>query len=444
MTDYTDPLEYEVDDEDIDSFDAERHINTEKADSEIGGLRTKHERGRLNLHPSYQRNFVWDVKRASLLVESVLLGIPIPMVYFAESRGKLNVIDGQQRLTSLIGFIDGKLPNLTSSFKLTGLKVYIELNGKSFKELSEEFQNKILEYPIRTITFKEGSDPNLQYEIFSRLNTGAIALNSQELRNCIFYGDFNNFIKDLAESKDFLSLLGLKEPHKRMADIELVLRFVAFYDRGYQNYKPPIKGFLNDTMRRFSKFDEKDKKNIEYAFKNTVSNIKSLFGESAFKRFYLGDSKDQNGRWESKKFNVSLFDVLMDSMARTDPTVVMRHLDAIREAFIDLMTSDKDFIRCITSGTSEKNVVMQRFMIWYNTLNEIIKDDKKEDRCFSLALKEKMYNTNSICAICGNKINSIDDCAIDHIEQYWLGGRTIPENARLVHRFCNWSRPRKE
>lgn len=444
MSEENDPLEFEVEEEDVDTFDAQRQINTDKADSEIGGLREKHQRGRLNLHPSYQRNFVWDVKRASLLVESVLLGIPIPMVYFAESSGKLNVIDGQQRLTSLIGFIDGKLPNLGSVFKLTGLKVYTELNGKAFTDLDDDLQNKILEYPIRTITFKEGSDQNLQYEIFSRLNTGAIALNSQELRNCIFYGEFNNFIKDLAENKDFLSLLGLKEPHKRMADIELVLRFVSFYHRGYQNYKPPIKGFLNETMRRLSKFDPKDRKDIEAAFKNAVANIKSLFAENAFKRFYSGDSSNQNGRWENKKFNVSLFDVLMDSMARIDTTIVMRHLDSIREAFIELMTSNQDFIRCITWGTSEKNVVNQRFLIWNNILNEIIKDDRKESRCFSGALKEELYKANNICSICGNKINSIDDCAIDHIEQYWLGGRTIPDNARLVHRYCNWSRPRKE
>jgi hypothetical protein len=411
MNENNDPLEFEVEEDDFDAFEAQRQINTEKADSEIGGLRTKHERGRLNLRPSYQRNFVWDVKRASLLVESVLLGIPIPMVYFAESNGKLNVIDGQQRLTSLIGFIDGKLPNLVTPFKLTGLKVYTELNGKTFRELSEELQNKILEYPIRTITFKEDSDPNLQYEIFSRLNTGAIALNSQELRNCVFYGDFNDFIKELAETKDFLSLLGLKESHKRMADIELVLRFVSFYYRGYQNYKPPIKRFLNDTMRRFSKFDENDKKDIESAFKNAVLNIKSLFGENAFKRFYIGNSNDHNGRWESKQLNVSLFDVLMDSMARLDPTVVMRHLDSIREAFIDLMISNSDFIKCITLGTSEKSIVTQRFMIWNNVLNEIIKDDKKENRCFSLALKEEMYNTDNVCSICGNKINSIDECS---------------------------------
>jgi 5-methylcytosine-specific restriction endonuclease McrA len=83
-------------------------------------------------------------------------------------------------------------------------------------------------------------------------------------------------------------------------------------------------------------------------------------------------------------------------------------------------------------------------MIWNNTLSSVIKDDKVDTRCFTREFKQRLFEANPTCTICGNQINTIDDCAVDHIEQYWMGGRTIPENARLAHRFCNWSRPRKE
>ena len=86
----------------------------------------------------------------------------------------------------------------------------------------------------------------------------------------------------------------------------------------------------------------------------------------------------------------------------------------------------------------------KRFKIWNNVLDEIIDDDKVETRCFTIELKQKLYNANPTCTICGQHINSIDDSAVDHIEQYWMGGKTIPENARLTHRFCNQSRSRKE
>jgi len=134
----------------------------------------------------------------------------------------------------------------------------------------------------------------------------------------------------------------------------------------------------------------------------------------------------------------------MDSFARADKNTVFGNLDAIREAFISLMTNDIDFIDAIEIGTSEERKVVRRFDKWRNLLQEILGENTKLPRCFSYQLKEQLFNSDSTCAICGNQINNIDDSAVDHIEQYWLGGKTIPENARLTHRFCNASRLRKE
>lgn len=426
--------------EDID-LSGRKKITFTPKDAEVFSLHRSYKNGRLLIQPNYQRKFVWDAKKASLLIESILINIPIPIIYLAATQDdKINVIDGQQRLTSIFSFMDGRFPD-GKEFKLTGLQVLTELKGLTFKELDEVSKNKITDYSIRTITFSSDSDPDLQYEIFSRLNTGSIALNTQELRNCIYRGNFNEFIKELASDHDYLKLLGLSAPHKRMIDVELVLRFISFYKNTYINYKSPIKTFLNDTMRMYKDIDDSEKKKIRAAFKQAVSNLTSLLGENSFKRYKIADKE---GVWEKNRVNVALFDILMDSMSRLDSTLLHRHMDAIKEAYIDLMVSNKEFIDSIMINTSDKPVVTKRFKIWDAVLSSIIGDDKAETRCFSREFKQKLFNLNPTCAICNQNICSIDDAAVDHIEQYWMGGKTIPENARLTHRFCNMSRSRKE
>jgi 5-methylcytosine-specific restriction endonuclease McrA len=101
-------------------------------------------------------------------------------------------------------------------------------------------------------------------------------------------------------------------------------------------------------------------------------------------------------------------------------------------------------IDAIELSTSSVQAVTKRFDIWRLALKEVIGVGAKEPRCFSRQLKESLFVANPSCAVCGQKIVDVDDSAVDHIKQYWMGGKTIPENARLTHRFCNWSRPRKE
>lgn len=437
-------LDDEMDTEEQDDLSGKRKIYTEQGDPEINSLHRRYQKGRLNVQPSFQRQFIWDKIKSSRLIESALLDIPIPIVYLSEEKdGKVNVIDGQQRLTAFFSFIDGKYPDGTD-FKLTGLKVFTELNGKRFNQLSVEIQEKIETYKIRAIKFKKESDGDLQFEIFARLNSGSDPLNDQELRNCVFRGRFNELIKELAQDKDFKYLLGIATPDRRMKDREFVLRFAAFYFNTYLHYTAPIKKFLNDSMEKFRNISTLDEENLRTAFKNTIQIIKSLLGESAFKRYYRGDEKNINGKWEKQQFNVSLFDILMYSFATEDKNKVFQNLDRIREALIDLMTNDQDFIDSILLSTSSKRAVTIRFDKWRLTLQSIIGIGIKEPRCFSFQLKQELFASNNTCAICGNKILQIDDAAVDHIEQYWTGGKTIPINARLTHRYCNNARPRIE
>jgi hypothetical protein len=239
-------------------------------------------------------------------------------------------------------------------------------------------------------------------------------------------------------------LLGLEKPEKRMRDVELVLRFAAFYHFTYLKYAPPMKKFLNDEMESRKNISKKEMEEIREAFTNTVSIVKSLLHNRAFKRFYSGTKNEADGRWEIKKFNASLYDIMMYSFAKEDKNRVYQNLDSVREALIDLMVSDSEFIDSIELSTSSIKAVTKRFDKWRARLDEILETTRKEPRCFSSDLKEKMYNENSTCSICNQKIQGIDDAALDHKKQYWAGGKTVPENARLTHRYCNEARSRKE
>jgi len=420
-----------------------RAIRTNSSDPEIESLHGKFKRGKLILQSPFQRLFVWEPVKASRLIESALLAVPLPLVYLSEeANGTELVIDGQQRLTSFFSFIDGTLDG--KPFKLKGLKVLPELNNKSYKDLDETIQDKIRYYQIRTITILQDSNPDIKFEIFERLNTGAVPLNDMELRNCIYHGKYIDLLKTLAKDSDFRRLLGLNRPDARMQDVQLVLRFAAFYHATYLRYQPPMKRFLNRDMESYRDISKDDADKLRNAFRNAVQIVISLFGESAFKRFHGGTETNPNGNWETKQFNASLYDIMMGVFWNKDKNRVFAALDALREGFIDLMVSNKDFIDAILIGTSEQGKVKKRFHLAEALVDDILQSYKKQPRCFSIELKNQLFALNQTCALCQQQIRSADDAAIDHIQQYWRGGQTIPENARLTHRYCNMSRPRNE
>jgi hypothetical protein len=328
-------------DESIELAPDQRRIYTQPADPEVDSLWKKWKRGKLDIQPEFQRHFVWDIKKASRLIESALLSIPIPIVYISEEAdNKEYVIDGQQRLTSFFSFIDGKFSD-GADFKLAGLKIFTELNGQKYIDLSESLKDAISNFTLRTITFKRESDPNLKFEIFERLNTGAVSLNDQELRNCIYRGPFNRLLKELSRDPDFTFLLGFNKPDSRMKDVELVLRFAAFHHFNYLNYKPPMRNFLNKEAERYRNISENDAQELRSAFKNACQVARSMLGTNAFKRFYRGTTENACGYWEPKKFNASLYDVLMYTFGKEDKNTLYQHLDSIREALIYLHPAAK-------------------------------------------------------------------------------------------------------
>jgi len=239
-------------------------ILTQSSDPTIKDLWDRYKDGDLTLQPEFQRYHVWDQNKSSRLIESVVLDVPLPIVYLAEEDdGRESVIDGQQRLTAFFDFLDSKLV-------LKRLEARRALNDKRFSELDKLLQNKIRRFPIRVITIRKESDKDLKFEIFERLNTGAVPLNDQELRNCIYRGSYNKLLRELASDPDFMFLLGISKPEKRMHDVGLVLRFAAFYHATYLKYSPPMRRFLNDDMDSFQNISTRNELELRRAFKTSI------------------------------------------------------------------------------------------------------------------------------------------------------------------------------
>jgi hypothetical protein len=197
----------------------------------------------LSSRPNFQRQYVWNDKLASRLVESVLLNVPIPPCYLSENEdNELDVIDGQQRIYSLYRFVNNE-------FALSGLEAITEFNTKRFFELPSKEQRKIKTHTLRCVVVTNESHPEIKFDVFERLNTNTVPLNAQELRNCVSRGSLNNLVGELSYDPRWLAIRGRKQPDKRLADEEIILRFFAYQILGLKTYKTPLKNWLNDAAR---------------------------------------------------------------------------------------------------------------------------------------------------------------------------------------------------
>lgn len=409
----------------------QRVVYTQKTEPSIFELHRQRQLGDLNVQPDFQRYYVWSTKQESRLIESIFLNVPIPLIYLAEEpNGTFAVIDGQQRLTALFRFIDGKYP-------ISGLEQRTDLNGKHFADLGRDLQRQFENYTLTVVQIRKESDPDVRFEVFERLNTGATKLNDQEIRNCVYRGPFNDFLRQQARYTPFLRLLGLKEPDARMSDVELVLRFASFWDQTYLHFpKQRLKTFLNREMERGRNFTRAQFADVERAFRGATQLSQTVFGDHAFRRFNPGTQADPQGKWEVKP-NKALYDVVMWGFTRYAQGQVVPVADAIFEELVNLMSTDREFTDAITYDTANVNKVHLRFSRWQAALEGIVGHHSPEPRTFSLAWKQQLFAANPTCALCSQQIRMIDDAHVHHVKHYWRGGRTIPENSALVHRYCN-------
>ncbi|MEN6535040.1 MAG: DUF262 domain-containing protein [Bryobacteraceae bacterium] len=215
----------------------------------------------INIAPEYQRRFRWDERRQSVFIESVFLGIPVPSLYTAANQdGTWELIDGVQRLSTLIHFVgEQKLRDrigLKDALRLTELQKLSEFNMLTFEELPQSVQLQFLLKPLKVTTVSDKSDLVVRFDLFERLNTGGISLTPQEIRACIYRGEFSEFLRRMAKDPNFRHLVRLpRDAEHDGTREELVLKFFAYLHE-YQQFDHLVTEFLNSYMKHASeRFD---------------------------------------------------------------------------------------------------------------------------------------------------------------------------------------------
>ncbi|MEG4805040.1 DUF262 domain-containing protein [Microcoleus sp. ARI1-B5] len=302
--------------------------------------------------PDFQRAYVWKPKQASRFIESLLLGLPVPGIFLARERDtkKLLVIDGQQRLRSLLYFYQGKFPNSRHSFALKG--VHTEFERETYKSLKDAYRRQLNDSVVSATIVEpldRGDDSSIYY-IFERLNTGGTILKPQEIRACIYHGELNNLLGQLNQNPAWRDIFGL--PDKNRKDQELILRFLAFYFEG-NDYKPSLKEFLNQYMRQNRHLTRQSKEQIIKAFIPTIELLHKCLGNKAFK--------------PQKILIPTYFEAVMLVTARRLEQGHINNLEQLEERYKSLIEDDgfSGVAQKIRNLTSEDNV-RKRLEIVFN------------------------------------------------------------------------------
>lgn len=403
--------------------DISKKVFTEKKDFPLSTIKDMFDDGDIIPQPDYQRDYVYNEKDASRLIESVLMGIPIPTIYLCEELdGTYSIIDGQQRMTSFVKFLKNEFP-------LKGLEELTEFNGKKFRDLNKVFQRNLKSATLNTIVLKKESQ-ELKYEIFARLNRGAVKLKAQELRNCIYRGTFNNLLEKIAADNKYLKELFIEE-NKRKNYQEYILRFFAL--RNFNEYSSSIGKTMNNFMAKHQNDDDKQIEDSKKLFNGTIDIIKQVLGNTAFSAY------DRQNHCFMNKFSGSVYDSIAIACSMYAPNDLMRHADEIRNKIVKIKESDLKYSDYTYAATGSKERVIGRIMLIYNAIGEILGKNSNTGtaRTFTEQDKQRLWHDDYICSYCGQKILDLSDAEMDHILPFSQGGETIIQNAQLLHRHCN-------
>jgi hypothetical protein len=312
------------------------------------------------LDPDFQRAFVWEEERQSRLIESVLLRIPLPVLYLAEnSDGRLVVVDGLQRLTTFQRFVANKL-----RLKLQ----HPELRDKRFKELEMRLQNRIEDTNLILYIIDAKVPERVRLDIFERVN-GGIPLTRQQMRNCLYNGPGTRWLRDRVASQQFEQLFSRGSfggMQRTMRDREIVNRFAAFRVFGWENYRGDMDQFLGDALASLNKMSDEELSRLATEFDRGVANNIALFDRMAFRRHDRGDTK-------GSRYNVALFDTFSTALGRYDTGRVAEARDRLREMFFALM-HDADFTAAVAYGTNQTDRVRTRFRRATAAIREVLGD----------------------------------------------------------------------
>jgi len=333
------------------------------------------------LIPGFQRNYIWDIKRASKLIESILIGLPIPQIFlYEEARNKFLVIDGQQRLMSIYYFVQQRFPRKEKRIALRRIMEergtippevfaddgYFEkfnlklpsrlpeqrnpfdgLNYKTLGSYTEQFDLR----PIRNIIVKQispANDDSSVHEIFNRLNSGGITLTPQEIRASLYHSKFYEMLFRVNTLAPWRKFVGIPEPDISLKDLEFLLRaFAMAYDG--ENYKEPMSKFLNKFSKEEKRLDDTRVSELETVFKAFLAAGADL-DEKAF-------------RTQQNRFSVTIFESVF--AAATGPMIAggTPALPPITNAYLEALKSNPDFSAAIQEGSTKKANVQLRLRL---------------------------------------------------------------------------------
>ncbi|MHA2936882.1 DUF262 domain-containing protein [Vibrio sp. RC27] len=329
------------------------------------------EKGNISLSPIFQRRDAWTKERKSLFIESLLIGMPIPQLVLAEDpheRGRFIVLDGKQRLLSILQFAAVDSRDIYPALRLKHLPLLNELEGKIYEDLVEDrynlsnFENQW----IRTVIIKNCPSEKMLSQVFYRLNTGSLPLSPQELRFALYPGEFTSYIDEKSENSEALRyFLGNTTTDFRMRDVELMLRLFTNFDR-ISTYRGNLKDFLDQGFKYFSdNFNSLIGTMDEHCQKIDEAHglIMSIFGDDSY-------SKWNGEAFESRK-NRAIFEILIyvfsdDAIRQKISAITPEDFKAM---FIELCESNQSFVNSLEKTTKSVSSVTTRFNVLIDTIN---------------------------------------------------------------------------
>lgn len=350
----------------IDVPKEKRYLNSMSYDYSVQYIYDLIKRGKIILEVPFQRKQIWKNDKASSLIESVIMNVPIPPLYFAEEDdGNWLVLDGLQRLSSIRNFYDNE-------FALTKLEVLTDLNKYKYKDLPPKSKSLLDDGMLRVNVIKKDSHRDIKYDIFMRLNRGAVTLNYQELRNCMYRGNLNDAAKELcAENRDFLKILKQKAPHQRYLDVEFIIRYFAMSDNiavdengdvFIEGYRGKLVQFLNEYMDTHKNCSEEEKQHYKDRFNSTIAKVVRVFGT---------DGAFRNISTDNTKIYKPIADFVMPSLERMSEEYVENNAELIYNRLKAFLSID-DIKDSLSSRTSDRDVVNKRVRMWFKEFEDAI------------------------------------------------------------------------
>lgn len=312
-------------------------------------------KGSFVMDPEFQRDFIWPEDKQSKLIESVVMRIPLPVLYLAEdAEGRMVVVDGLQRLSTFSRFVDDELR--------LKLKDRPELDGKRFSDLSPKLQNRVEDCSLILYIMDRSLPDRARLDIFDRVNSG-VPLSRQQMRNALFTGPATKFLKAESRTDAFLEATGGSLQTKNMRDREFVNRFCSFQLLGTEPYRD-MDDFLAAALKKMNAEPE-ILPGLSSVFRRTLRNNQALFDRHAFRK-HRRDQLDERRR----PINAALWDVMTTGLSHYSGEVVSDRAGELRSAFYPLL-ADSAFDDAITYGTNSAKKVRRRFEMAGSLFEEV-------------------------------------------------------------------------